>query len=181
MKKIAVMVAVIGAFALIGCQEKAFLTIEGEVSDRYDGYLIYLVPRPNPTPKTVDSVRIAHGRFAFKTAADTMRMCEITLSKRAKAYVQRLLVVVEPGRLQVQIDTVSSAYGTPLNEELQRWKNVMGRAQGTREWVDSTFTLIRRNPNVMGGFIYSTMKSNFDSLQLASLQALGIEKWEVKR
>ncbi len=172
------------------------LIITGKIPAAYDGNTIYLVPRPYPTAENVDSAKIRNGRFSFRIPADSVHICDITISRKANARVEKLLVVIEPGRLSVKIDTVSSAYGTPLNDELERWKEAMNEA-GSRaataineeekrvtytNFGKTTFDLIMRNENPLGGYIYFIMEPLFDSLQTAKIKSSGIEKWKpVKR
>ncbi len=48
---------------------------------------------------------------------------------------------------------------------------------GMNSVKDSTCLLIKNNLNAMGGFIYSNMSTRLDSVQIASLDSLGIKKW----
>lgn len=88
-----------------------------------EGKKIFLVPLTGPqTMETVDSVVITGGRFEFTT--DTAMMAKIIIDYHFRFGYQPLLVVTEPGDVQVVIDTISSAKGTPQNDSLQRWKVV---------------------------------------------------------
>lgn len=99
---------VFAGFVAFGCSQGTTMTIEGSIDRRYDGQTIFLVPQPYPTLETVDSTKVRKGRFRFTADASTVRMCDVTISNKARApFVQRLLVAVEPGTLNVRLDTVS--------------------------------------------------------------------------
>lgn len=73
------------------------MNIEGVVSSEYNGQIIYLVPRPHPTPETVDFAYIVNGTFSFSIPADSA-IYDIVISRRANAPIQRLLIVAEKER-----------------------------------------------------------------------------------
>ena len=175
----------------IGCKSN-ILIIEGQVPDKYNSQTIFLVPRPYPEPSKVDSTKIINGRFKFRAMASSVHMCDITISRKANARIEKLLVAIEPGKLHVKMDTVSCAYGTPLNDDLQKWKeamNISGRkALGVTQksqqqeiyddFGKTTFEFVKRNVNPMGGYIFMMMEPLFDSGQITELKNIGIEKWK---
>ena len=96
--------------------------IMGTVDDpSLNGKRIFLVPMGDTRREVVDSIEIKDGKFEF--SRDTVMMAQILLDYHYRMNTQTLLVVVEPGELQVHIGRVSSASGTPLNDTLQRWKH----------------------------------------------------------
>ena len=107
---------------LDSCQQNNVCKIEGVVNgEKYEGKRIFLIPLKGPkTAETVDSVEIKDGKFEFTT--DSMQMYKILLDLRFRFGVQPLLIVGEPGTIQVTIDTISHAVGTPLNDSLEQWK-----------------------------------------------------------
>ena len=62
------------------------------------------------------------GLFAFER--DTLMMAKIIIDYHFRQGFQPLLVVVEPGDIHVEIDSISSAHGTPQNDSLQMWKQI---------------------------------------------------------
>ena len=136
-------------------------------------------------------------------------MCDITISRKSKVPFQRLLVAVEQGELEAVIGEVSSSRGTPLNDTLNQWKQVMSdagnRAEVLRQMialqsdaavVDSlkaemekayaeaerrTIEIIENNLNPMGGFLYMVAGRKIDSVSRQRLIDLGIEKWKPQR
>lgn len=198
-------------FAISGCHpvNEKTMNIKGQISSEYDGQIAYLVPRPHPTPQTVDSIVIQNGAFAFIIPADSA-IYDITISRKANARTQRLLVIAEEGMLQVKMDISSSSQGTPLNDQLQRWKEQMEAAgekailltqkisknkenkkliktlKEERETIyesfgDSTFNFIKRNMNPLGGYLFLTMENRFNEQQSNELKKLGIEQWKPRK
>ena len=110
---------------VIGCADagKKRYTISGTIPGHdYDNEWIYLVPFKGTTAKTVDSIQIKDGSFTFKGVVDTPDIRILRIRHILKPKIQELLVVVEQGSLNVSLDSVSSAHGTPQNDILQQWK-----------------------------------------------------------
>ena len=195
-------------FCIRSCQPiaKKLMNIEGVVSSEYNGQIIYLVPRPHPTPETVDSAYIVNGTFSFSIPADSA-IYDIVISRRANAPIQRLLVVAEEGTLHANMGMNSSGIGTPLNNQLQHWKEQMESAgekaallsqkinknkkdstitailKKQRDSIyesfgDSTFCFIKQNLNPLGGYLFMTLEHMFNEQQANDLKRLGIEKWK---
>ena len=193
----------------VGCKPSATMVIRGTAPIECEGLNVYLVPQPYPKAEQVDSTVIRDGRFEFKVDAAEVRMCDITISRKSKVPFQRLLVAVEQGELETVIGEVSSSRGTPLNDTLNQWKQVMSdagnRAEVLRQMialqsdaavVDSlkaemekayaeaerrTIEIIENNLNPMGGFLYMVAGRKIDSVSRQRLIDLGIEKWKPQR
>ena len=125
MRKILFCVMALTAMMMVfSCQQtpQGECRIHGTVNgEQYEGKRIFLVPLFGPkTAEYVDSIEIRDGKFEFAT--DTMQMYKILLDYHYRFGLQPLLVVGEPGDVQVVIDTVSHASGTPLNNALEQWK-----------------------------------------------------------
>lgn len=193
----------------VGCRPSATMIIRGTAPSECEGLNVYLVPQPFPKAEEVDSTVIREGRFEFRVDASQVRMCDITISRKSRVPFQRLLVAIEQGELEVVIDTISVGGGTPMNDDLTEWKNVMTEA-GTRAdelraqilveddqaVIDSlkqemeqgyavaglrTVEIIERNLNPMGGFVYQSIERMLDEATRQRLIDLGIEEWKPKR
>ena len=86
----------------------------------------------------------------------------IRVDYQVRTGVQDLLVVSEPGDLEVGIDSISSAKGTPQNDSLQRWKEL---TEGlNKECVP--FRITGKNAEKAGNVaVAEEMKSKLDSLR----------------
>lgn len=124
MKKIIATIALAATF--IGCTstsktEDGLCHIQGTTNERFEGKKIFLLPAEGPaTMETVDSVVVTNGKFAFQSEPGEMKI--IRIDYRYRTGVEDLLVVMEPGNLEVIIDSISSGKGTPMNDTLQLWK-----------------------------------------------------------
>ena len=193
----------------VGCRPSATMIIRGTAPSECEGLNVYLVPQPFPKAEEVDSTVIREGRFEFRVDASQVRICDITISRKSRVPFQRLLVAIEQGELEVVIDTISVGGGTPMNDDLTEWKNVMTeagtRADELREQIlveddqaviDSlkqemeqgyavaglrTVEIIERNLNPMGGFVYQSIERMLDEATRQRLIDLGIEEWKPKR
>jgi hypothetical protein len=164
------------------------LTIHGELrADRsFENEVIYLLPMGAGAGSAAkDSAVVQQGTFTFSVSADTASVRMIRPQNVLLTYfLQPLLVVIEPGRLEVRLDSVSSVTeGTPQNMALQQWKerkqksseqfsfyrkqwqeaaDTTARAAIETDWkarqkedADYTFTCIKENKeNVLGRFLY---------------------------
>ena len=193
----------------VGCKPSATMVIRGTAPIECEGLNVYLVPQPFPKAEQVDSTVIRDGRFEFEVDASQVRMCDITISRKSPVPFQRLLVMIEPGEVEVEIGEVSMGGGTQLNDELAEWKRVLSTAgnradelraeiakQSDKAVIDSlkaemekayaeaerrTIEIIENNLNPMGGFLYMVAGRKIDSVSRQRLIDLGIEKWKPQR
>ena len=197
------------ALCMVGCKPSTSMIIRGTAPIECEGLNVYLVPQPYPKAEQVDSTVIRDGRFEFEVDAAEVRMCDITISRKSPVPFQRLLVMIEPGEVEVEIGEVSMGGGTQLNDELAEWKRVLSTAgnradelraeiakQSDKAVIDSlkaemekayaeaerrTIEIIENNLNPMGGFLYMVAGRKIDSVSRQRLIDLGIEKWKPQR
>lgn len=115
--------------ALVGCQnETGLCRIHGTIeSAQWDGKRIFLVPMFGPKDAArVDSLVIENGKFEFEV--DTAEMKIIRVDYHYRMGTQDLLVITEPGDVNVMIGGISTGGGTPQNDSLQvlkdRWQEI---------------------------------------------------------
>ena len=125
MKKILLCFMAVAAVAMFySCQQAndGKFYVEGVVNgEQYEGKRIFIVPLyGKKTAEYVDSMEITNGKFHF--TKDSMQMYQILLDYHYRMGIQPLIVVGEPGTIQVIIDSVSHAVGTPQNDSLEQWK-----------------------------------------------------------
>ena len=107
-----------------GCQNKSYYQIEGHLPNASgDGEFIYLVPFEDAVKERVDSTRIENNKFLFEGTVQIPEIFILRTRPLLRLKLQPLLVVKEPGRINVKIDSTSSACGTALNDSLQHWKD----------------------------------------------------------
>lgn len=109
---------------LIGCNADKSYTIKGSVpKSNFNGEYVYMIPMDNYSIGRVDSALIADSAFVFKGKVDSAEIYILRAQKPLSRFeLQDILVVKEPGEIQVRFDERSSAGGTALNNSLQRWK-----------------------------------------------------------
>ncbi len=97
--------------------------IHGEMPDnKRDGKQIFLVPTDKTLKDSigVDSTTIVDGKFEFVT--EMTYMAVIRVDYHVRYGLEDLLVITEPGDINVKIGERSSAQGTNQNDILQEWK-----------------------------------------------------------
>lgn len=113
---------VFAALMMMGCASKGGkCVINGTMpNDTYEGKYIFLVPMKNPDSVGVDSAQIKDRKFTFTTEKNILAVLRVDWHFRYG--LQDLLVVCEPGIVDVTIDSISSGHGTENNNYLQEWK-----------------------------------------------------------
>ena len=163
MKKIIIIIAVAAALACCTStpKEEGLCHIKGTINERFEGKKIFLLPAVGPaTMETVDSVVITNGKFEFQSEPGEMKI--IRIAYRYRIGVEDLLVVMEPGQLEVVIDSISSCKGTPQNDTLQHWKE--HTMQHHRSL--SPYRIQRKNAEKAGNqAIVEAMTQKIDSLE----------------
>lgn len=125
MRKILLCIIALAAVTMMfSCQSanNGKCRINGVVNgEQYEGKRIFLVPMYGPkTAEYVDSMEITNGQFHFEP--DSAQMYKILLDYHYRFGLQPLLIVGEPGTIEVIIDSISHATGTPQNDSLEKWK-----------------------------------------------------------
>lgn len=106
----------------LSCSGNKHSYISGTLPNKeYDGEWIYLVSLENEKNQKTDSFMIKDGEFNFKTSQENISVLRMRFALRD--ILQELLIVTEPGIIDVKIDSISSSSGTPQNNFLQNWKN----------------------------------------------------------
>jgi hypothetical protein len=156
---------------ILSCNRQLAI-IEGSLPDTsYDGELVYLVPVKGATVDNVDSTYISRGAFRFESAIGKggRDVCIIRTRPLLRLKLQELIVIKEAGRLQVKLDSVSSASGTALNDSLQLWKEQ--KEQAGSDYAGYTFRFVMHNKaNAAGRFVYELSKYLFTPEQRQELQ-----------
>ena len=113
----------LAALAFTACNTGQKFEINGQVSDKnLDGEWVYLVPMVNAPVERVDSTQLKNGSFTFKGKVETPEIYIIRTRPLLRLSHQELLIVKEPGTLQVFLGANSKVAGTALNDSLQNWK-----------------------------------------------------------
>lgn len=101
--------------------------IKGTTSQtRLNGKKVLLVPFGKPGIRDsigTDSAYIKDGKFEIRGNRGKF-LARVTIEINERFGTQDLLVVTEPGVINVVIDSVSSGNGTPQNDLLQQWKDL---------------------------------------------------------
>lgn len=115
-------------FGMVCCSKgEGEYVVKGETSqERLEGHRVFLVPYGSPTIEDsigVDSTEIKNGKFEFRGNKGEF-LARVTMDRKVRYGTQDLLIVTEPGEINVVIDSVSSGRGTPQNDALQTWKEL---------------------------------------------------------
>jgi len=184
---------------LLACDNNnQLLSIEGTLPGTvYDGEFIYLVPFSGATLENIDSTYIKDGAFQFEKQVKQKEMMIIRTRPLLRLRLQELLVAIEPGILNVVIDSVSTSKGTPLNDSLQEWKEKKMQFEETRtvlrqmlrvadddskaelqvrmeqllaNYGESNYNFLQKNrDNIIGQFVYKIVSGSLTEQQKQEL------------
>lgn len=120
------MMSLLAAALLCSCNKDGY-RIHGTVTDpSLEGAIVFLVPVTEPVhlpeKDNLDSTFIKNGHFEFSGTKE--RMVDVRVERLKRFGVQNLLVVTEPGEIDVVLGQRSSSCGTPQNDSLQVWKDI---------------------------------------------------------
>ncbi|MBB4038280.1 thiol-disulfide isomerase/thioredoxin [Dysgonomonas hofstadii] len=125
MKKIILFLSVI-ALAMVSCAEKDAFTIKGKLpSGAYDGQQVFLQTLNDDWKGNVniDTANVVDGQFIFKgLAKEGPTVHFIALSDAPDNMKRPVLLIVEPGEIEVTLDSVSSVKGTTTNNVYQAFQ-----------------------------------------------------------
>lgn len=132
MKKLVLFLAAV-TMLLTSCGEKDAFTIKGKLpSAEYDGQNVYLMTLDSTwsrDPKTyvaIDTANVLNGEFIFKGLAKEGPMMHFIVLDDAPAKIKApVAVIIEPGDINVTLDSVSNVGGTPLNNNYQSFVTKM--------------------------------------------------------
>ena len=187
---------------LASCTKRGTI-VEGTMpSDIYDNEIVYWVPFEGASSKTVDSTRIKGDKFRMVISDHNFNKIGIIRVRPVlRLGLQDIVVFAEAGRtVQVKLDSISSASGTPQNDALQLWKNrkhkhdkdlsPLRRSRRaadetekerineemekiTAVYYDDVYQIILKNKdNEVGKFIYSRHnKSSFTPEQISIIES----------
>lgn len=120
-------IALVGLGALSCSESHDEYLVKGTTSQsRLNGHRVFLVPYGSPTIEDsigVDSTVIKDGKFEFHGHKGEF-LARVTVDRKVRYGTQDLLIVTEPGEINVVIDSISNGGGTPQNEALQKWKDL---------------------------------------------------------
>ena len=108
-------IPILAALILAACTStpKSYI-VEGVVPDEsYNGKMVYM--QPYGTPGYIDSAFVTNGKFTFTGSADTGMICTLSLDQLLA------VIILENGKISVDMAVLESVKGTPLNNELSKY------------------------------------------------------------
>ena len=203
MKNLKNIVLIFSVF-IIACTRNISV-IEGTLSsDRYDSEVVYWVPFKDASSETVDSGHIKKNTFRIVISDyNRGKMGIVRVRPQFRLGLQEILVIAEAGTVNVHLDSLSRATGTPLNETLQYWKDrkrtydvdiymlrrkyrdaseneqpsISSEMENTSaEYYNDVYQIVVENKdNEVGKFIYSLHKGRFTQEQNEKLMNFQLE------
>src|SRR5512135_1515090 len=105
------------------CRQSKVCSIEGRItSPEFFGSKVYLVALDAPVTRDVDSTTAENGKFSFEIKADSFAVKILRIRAKYPKIIEDLVVIPEPGKIEVVLDSISRGHGTRLNNLLQEWK-----------------------------------------------------------
>lgn len=103
---------------LMSCQNSKDYTIRGEViNEAYEGTNVYLQKMVDDAMIITDTSIVSNGKFSFSGSSEIVELRFVTLDETVNAEQDvRVPVLVEPGKLNVNFDSVITVGGTTVND-----------------------------------------------------------------
>lgn len=179
MKKIILFLAVVATLAT-SCGQKDAFTIKGKLpSGEYDGQTVYLQTldstwsRSPKTYVTIDTASVLNGEFVFNGIAKEGPVVHfIVLDNAPEKMNAPVTVIVEPGQINVTLDSVSTVGGTPLNSSYQSFVSNLIAISDEAGKLESDTTnhdkaaldkLLREKENQQNQAVYDFVKANIQN------------------
>ncbi len=108
------------------CSQREAFTITGKVSGEYDGQQVYLqtLDANWKDRVNVDTANVVDGTFIFKGLAKEGSVIHYVVLQEPSVKLKKpVLVIVEPGEIEINLDSVSTVKGTPSNNGLQAFNS----------------------------------------------------------
>jgi len=113
-------------FLTASCVEKDSFTIKGKLpSGEYNGQQVYLQTFKDDWKENVniDTANVVDGQFIFKGLSKEGPKVHFILLDDAPQNMKRpLMIIVEPGEIEVTLDSVSTVKGTSTNNAYQAYR-----------------------------------------------------------
>lgn len=118
------LIIILAALALASCTRSKHYTIDGTIygGGNFEGETIYLLPFFNTAEGRSDSTVVKNSRFHFEGEVDDDEVCILRFRPMMELFLDKLVVIKEPGHIWVVLNRPSTAKGTPQNDSLQHWR-----------------------------------------------------------
>lgn len=114
------------AMIVTSCAEKEAFTITGTMPNgEYDGQQVYLLKLDSAWNDrvSIDTANIVDKKFIFKGLAKQGPSMHYLVLDNAPEYLKNpVMVVVEPGKIEVAMDSITTIKGTPVNNDYQTYQ-----------------------------------------------------------
>ena len=151
-----VIISSLAALLFAACSPKSYV-IEGVVPDEsYDNQKVYMYDYN--TRSYADSALIVNGKFTFTGSSDEPALRMIRIDRL------QAIVILENGKIYVDMSNPEGAKGTPLNNELTKYALEIELATDRENFdiVNSKFFNANKN-NALGAYILVNWSSAFSS------------------
>ena len=133
MRNLSILFALV--FAVASCQQSKSYQINGTVAETaYEGTTVYLQQSKGREMISLDSAVITDGVFKMSGDADTAKVLFLSLDRSAKpGSLSRTMLVVEPGKINVNFGEEITLSGTKLNNAFDVYnksQNLLGEKMG---------------------------------------------------
>ena len=123
MKKFALLLSVAALLFATSCTDKNAYTVTGKVADaKLNGKEVYLqeLSTDGQGFTSIDTTTIENGTFSFKGKTDSIAVRFISVAAENQ---HPALFILEAGNIEINIDSVPTIKGTPMNDQYQIFAN----------------------------------------------------------
>lgn len=109
---------------IVSCGSDNTYVIDGTLygGASFEGETIYMVSFGSSSVEGQDSAVIRNGRFHFEGTVEQPEVCELRMRPMMRLFIDKIVLIKEPGHVWVTLSKQSAAHGTALNDSLQLWR-----------------------------------------------------------
>ncbi len=163
MKKVILYIVLV--FVIASCGSDNTFVVDGTLygGASFEGETIYMVSFGSSSVEGQDSAVIRNGRFHFESDVDQPEVCELRMRPMMRLFIDKIVLIKEPGHVWVTLSKQSAAHGTALNDSLQVWREY-------KMSVDSAMFAVSKKLKRAEGEEQEALEKEYDKLKYSFLK-----------
>src|SRR5690554_2774963 len=127
---------IMAGLVLMSCQNDKEYKVKGNVANEaYEGTNVYLQKMTDDAMIITDTSVVRNGEFSFSGNAEVAELRFVTLDETVNAEQDiRVPVLIEPGKINVNFDTIITVSGTKVNDRSEERR--VGKGCSREMWDD---------------------------------------------
>jgi len=153
---------------LCACSNSNKFTISGTTSvPELEGKTVYLSKYEGRMLINIDSTEVKNNHFSFDGEVVKASLRVVRPSESLAEKIQKVVFILEPGKINLQADSLSTANGTPLNDTLTAYNRATMDIQKSIEQLSDSYNKLSEN-NQASESVRKKMTDKIEQLEAES-------------